>query len=208
MAALDSATPVTAADQMRTANATVAAAADPSSAAAGIIIDRAVEEDLKRAAEKVDAEFPKNDEVKMHRYPAIFRSLMSKDDRYFVPRCVAIGPYHHGAAHLQRAEEMKRAAAYFICEASGHSAEVVYARILSVAGDARSCYDHDAVAGIPQADFATMMFQDGCFLLQYIIDHMTAKTARAFLELLVRGQSGEHPQGHLPAGEPGPMAGT
>jgi hypothetical protein len=63
---------------------------------------------------------------------------------------------------------MKRAAAYFTCTASGHAVEEVYAKILAVAGDARGCYDHDAVAGILQADFATMMFQDACFLLQYI----------------------------------------
>ncbi|OQU79618.1 hypothetical protein SORBI_3008G170900 [Sorghum bicolor] len=171
-AAWDSATPVTA-DQT-TVNITTDHVGDEAAdASSGTIIDK-VQEELKRAADKVEAEFSKN-EAKMHRYPPSFRGLMSKDDRYFVPRCVAIGPYHHrAAAYLHQAEEMKRAAAYyFICErqSSGHSAEVIYARILSVAGDARSCYDDDAVlAGIiPQADFATMMFQDACFLLQYIM---------------------------------------
>jgi hypothetical protein len=72
-----------------------------------------VEKELKRAEEKVIIESSKL-EAKVHRYPAIFRNLMSKDDRYFVPRCVAIGPYHHGAANVQRAEEMKRAAAYIL----------------------------------------------------------------------------------------------
>ncbi|KAJ1269598.1 hypothetical protein BS78_07G224000 [Paspalum vaginatum] len=137
-----------------------------------------VQEELRRAAEKLEADLS-NTEAKMHRYPASFRGLMSKDDRYFVPRCVAIGPYHHGAAHLQRAEEMKRAAAYFLCcdcEASNHSAEEMYAKILSVAGDARSCYDDD-LPQLQEADFATMMFLDGCFLLQFII-HRTAITAQ------------------------------
>ncbi|CAO2164912.1 unnamed protein product [Urochloa humidicola] len=133
-------------------------------------VHHSVEDELKRAAEKVKFDFSKI-EAKVHRYPAIFRGLMSKDDRYFVPRCVAIGPYHHHAAHVQRAEEIKRAAAYFFCNDSGHSAEVVYAKICSVAGDAQHCYeyDYDAMAGIAKADFATMMFQDGCFLLQYVL---------------------------------------
>ncbi|CAO2207554.1 unnamed protein product [Urochloa humidicola] len=102
----------------------------------------------------------------------------------FVPRCVAIGPYHHHAAHVHRAEEIKRAAAYFTCNDSGHSVEVVYAKILTVAGDARRCYDHDdnVVAGIPQADFATMMFQDACFLLQYILwQTANADTSQQYL---------------------------
>ncbi|CAL5014059.1 unnamed protein product [Urochloa decumbens] len=112
-------------------------------------------DELKRAAEKVKFNLSKI-EAKMHRYPAIFRGLMSIDDRYFVPRCVAIGPYHHHAAHVQRAEEIKRAAAFFFCNDSGHSAEVVYAKIRSVADNARRCYDHDAVAGlsVPQSSSA------------------------------------------------------
>ncbi|CAO2200395.1 unnamed protein product [Urochloa humidicola] len=149
-------------------NQTTVNAIDGAAAQASSGIHHSVEDELKRAAEKVEFDSSKI-EAKVHRYPAIFRGLMSKDDRYFVPRCVAIGPYHHRAAHVQRAEEIKRAAAYFICNDSGHSAEVVYAKIRSVAGDARRCYDHDAVAGIAQADFATMMFQDACFLLQYIL---------------------------------------
>jgi hypothetical protein len=83
---------------------------------------------------------------------------------------------------------MKRAAAYFTCTESGHPAEEVYAKILAVAGDARGCYDHDAVAGIPQADFATMMFRDGCFLLQYIL-HWTSAARQCLRHWL--GANGE-----------------
>lgn len=128
-----------------------------------------VEEDLKRAAKKVEADLSKI-ATKIHRYPAIFRSLISKDDRYFVPRVVAIGPYHHGALHLQEAEEVKRAAAYYFCRDLGHSVDEVYQKILSVAANARSCYADDAVASIGEGDFTAMMFHDGCFLLQYILN--------------------------------------
>ncbi|KAF2917870.1 hypothetical protein DAI22_08g015600 [Oryza sativa Japonica Group] len=128
-----------------------------------------VEEELKRAAEKMENNFSKI-KTKIHRYPSIFRSLISTDDRYFVPRAVAIGPYHHGAPHLKEAEEVKRAAAYYFCGESGHSVEEVYQRILLVVAEARSCYvDDDTVASIGEGDFAAIMFHDGCFFLQYII---------------------------------------
>ncbi|KAG2576421.1 hypothetical protein PVAP13_6NG021449 [Panicum virgatum] len=69
-------------------------------------------------------------------------------------------------------KEVKLAAAYYFCRDSGHSAELVYERVLSVAGAARGCYDTDgpSLEGLCDADFATMMFLDGCFLLAYMVD--------------------------------------
>ncbi|WVZ91719.1 hypothetical protein U9M48_037852 [Paspalum notatum var. saurae] len=176
MEAFQSATPV-AADV--TINVAITGDAADEEASGIIVADATVQEKLGRAAEKLEADFSKM-EAKMHRYPASFRGLRSKDDSYFVPQYVAIGPYHHGAAHLQRAEEMKRAAACFLCEDWGHPAEEVYAKILSVADDARSCYDDDLQQLQDAADFATMMFHDGCFLLHYII-HRTGRPARPSL---------------------------
>jgi hypothetical protein len=69
-------------------------------------------------------------------------------------------------------EEVKLAAAYNLCRSSGHSTAEVYGKVLSVAGAARGCYDTDdpAVMRVSNAyDFATMMFLDGCFLLQYMV---------------------------------------
>uniref|UniRef100_A0A0E0I6S0 Uncharacterized protein n=1 Tax=Oryza nivara TaxID=4536 RepID=A0A0E0I6S0_ORYNI len=129
-----------------------------------------VEDELNKAAEKVAADISRL-ETKIHRIPANMLDLANDGMHYFVPNVVAIGPYHHGLPHLLEAEDVKRAAAYYFCRGSGHSAMVVYEKILSVAGEARSCYADDAVAGIPDADFATMMFHDGCFLLYFIMSY-------------------------------------
>ncbi|CAO2210288.1 unnamed protein product [Urochloa humidicola] len=67
-------------------------------------------------------------------------------------------------------EEIKLAAAHYVCSRSGRTAAEVYEKVLAVTGDARRCYDADdpSVAGLSDADFAAMMFLDGCFLLQII----------------------------------------
>ncbi|KAL6659531.1 hypothetical protein ACP70R_003571 [Stipagrostis hirtigluma subsp. patula] len=108
---------------------------------------------------------------RMHRFPHHLRGIGGADGRYVVPSMVAIGPYHHGLPHLQAMEEVKHAAAYSLCRDSGRS---VYEKILSVVADARRCYtaDDDAslVARLSDAEFAAMMFLDGCFLLQFLAD--------------------------------------
>ncbi|XP_066159588.1 UPF0481 protein At3g47200 [Oryza sativa Japonica Group] len=53
--------------------------------------------------------------------------------RYFVPSVVAIGPYHHGARHLQEAEKIKWSAVCDFCKNTGHSADEVYWKILPIA---------------------------------------------------------------------------
>jgi hypothetical protein len=115
-------------------------------------------------------------ETKIPRFPRGLRGIGGDGDggrsRHITPSLVAIGPYHHGAPHLEKMEEVKLAAPYYLCSSTGHSTAEVYERVRSVAGAARACYDADDpfVAGLGDAEFAAMMFLDGCFLLQYMID--------------------------------------
>nr|CAB3494876.1 unnamed protein product [Digitaria exilis] len=124
-----------------------------------------IEVDLERAAHKVETDFSKV-ETKIHRFPASLRDV-STDGRYIVPRAVSIGPYHHGAPHLWAMEDVKRAAAYHFCRGSGRSPEVVYRVVLSVSGRARRSYY--STDGTGDAEFAALMFHDGCFLLQFML---------------------------------------
>lgn len=150
--------------------------ADPTAmsidAAEAVLIQ--LEEESKKAAEKLEADLSKI-ETKIHRFPARLRCV-SKDGRYIVPSVVAIGPYHHRLPQLQK-EEVKKAAVHSFCRDSGNSVEEVYKKILSVSGDARSCYDEAVVDGMGDAEFAAMMFRDGCFLLQFIIFNTGGKVA-------------------------------
>ncbi|CAL5008812.1 unnamed protein product [Urochloa decumbens] len=133
----------------------------------------ALRERLHRANESVETRISMLP-TRMSRFPHRLRGIGGTDSRYVVPSVVAIGPYHHGRPHLQEMEEVKHAAAYRLCRDSGRSVEEVYAKVFSVAGDARRCYDDDGallpLGGGPlsDAEFATMMFVDGCFLVWFI----------------------------------------
>ncbi|GJN35731.1 hypothetical protein PR202_gb24534 [Eleusine coracana subsp. coracana] len=123
-----------------------------------------IQERVTNISERLEADFSKID-TKIHRFPP---GLQGIGDRYIVPSVVALGPYHHGAPHLQKMEQVKHAAARCSCEDSHHTIEEVYAKILSEAKKARGCYDENEVAGFSEEDFAEIMFLDGCFLLEYI----------------------------------------
>ncbi|KAG8086692.1 hypothetical protein GUJ93_ZPchr0010g8107 [Zizania palustris] len=141
-----------------------------------------VEEQLERSAKMAEADISKK-QTKIHRFPVSMRSL-GNDGGYVVPNVVAIGPYHRHHRHLRQAEETKRVAAYYFCRDSGHPAKEVYGRIFSVAGEARSCYDDDATDGISEAEFAAMMFHDGCFLVQFMLSYTGEEVAPALESLI------------------------
>ncbi|KAJ1267023.1 hypothetical protein BS78_07G025000 [Paspalum vaginatum] len=132
----------------------------------------AIDEKMVKTTARLEEDFSKV-ETKIHRFPSALRGISGGEDdcRYISPSVVAIGPYHRGAARLQKMEEVKLAAAYYLCKNTGYSTLQVYEKVLSVVGAARGCYDADdpSVAGFSDADFAAMMFLDACFLLQYMV---------------------------------------
>ncbi|CAL4979046.1 unnamed protein product [Urochloa decumbens] len=109
-------------------------------------------------------------EPTIHRFPQNLRRIGTERD-YIVPRSVALGPYYHGVAELGAMEEVKLAAVgYFFEGLAGESREEAYKKIFPIACSVRSCYaDASALKGITDDEFATMMFVDGCFLVQFMI---------------------------------------
>nr|TKW09245.1 LOW QUALITY PROTEIN: hypothetical protein SEVIR_6G081300v2 [Setaria viridis] len=110
---------------------------------------------------------------RIHRFPRVLRGIGGDGarGRYIAPSVVDISPYHHGLPHLQKMEEIKLAAAYYLCRSSGHST-VEVGCAPSRAPPAPATYDaaDPSVAGLGDGEFAAMMFLDGCFLLQYMVD--------------------------------------
>uniref|UniRef100_A0ACD5ZYC1 Uncharacterized protein n=1 Tax=Avena sativa TaxID=4498 RepID=A0ACD5ZYC1_AVESA len=127
-----------------------------------------IQELVRKTTEKLEADFSKIS-TKIHRFPQGLR-FVCEHERYITPSFVALGPYHHGSPELQEAEEVKHVAAHYFCSKSGHSVEEVYGKVLTIVAEARGCYTDDAVACFSDAEFAAMMFLDGCFLLHYMHD--------------------------------------
>ncbi|XP_048546070.1 uncharacterized protein LOC125525086 isoform X2 [Triticum urartu] len=128
--------------------------------------DRQVQvEEWKKEAEQFETDFAEM-VMKIHRFPPSLRGLSR---RYIVPMVVSIGLYHHGSSNLHDMEKVKRVATHHFIKDSGHSFEEMHSTIFSIIGVARSFYDtKHAKVDVGDAEFAAIMFIDGCFLLQYM----------------------------------------
>ncbi|KAL6841627.1 hypothetical protein ACP4OV_028566 [Aristida adscensionis] len=105
---------------------------------------------------------------KIFRFPSNLRSIGAERD-YIAPRTVSIGPYYHGKPELRAMEEVKRKAVDYFFWESAQGREATYQKIIPVACKARSCYaDAHVLDGISDDEFASMMYIDGCFLVQFV----------------------------------------
>ncbi|KAL6654576.1 hypothetical protein ACP70R_008041 [Stipagrostis hirtigluma subsp. patula] len=104
----------------------------------------------------------------IHRFPSNLQRI-GRDRDYIAPGTVAIGPYYHGAPELQSMEKIKRRATDYFFHGSDELRGATYEKIIPIARMARGCYtDTDALEGISDDEFVSMMFIDGCFLLQFV----------------------------------------
>ncbi|CAL9025396.1 unnamed protein product [Prunus brigantina] len=98
--------------------------------------------------------------------------LMLRDhknfDKYYVPRAVAIGPFHHGNPRCKLAQKYKRMLTSRFAEFVGQKEEDLYKKIEEKIKELRECYVKEATEHIDDDDLAWMLFLDGCSTLQFI----------------------------------------
>ena len=91
----------------------------------------------------------------------------------FSASSVSISLYYHGSPGLQLVEKHNILMTWQYVMESGKGIDVVYSKVVEVAGNARKCYAEGSTPEFDDEAFAPMMFLAGCFILQFM--YCTAK---------------------------------
>ncbi|CAL2271946.1 unnamed protein product [Prunus armeniaca] len=93
-------------------------------------------------------------------------------DKYYVPRAVAIGPFHHGNPRCKLAQKYKLMLTSKFAKFVGQKEEDLYKKIEEKIKELRECYVKEATEDIDDDKLAWMLFLDGCSTLQFIYSLM------------------------------------
>ncbi|KAJ9681934.1 hypothetical protein PVL29_018025 [Vitis rotundifolia] len=88
-------------------------------------------------------------------------------EKFYEPRVISFGPYHHGKCHLHPVEMIKPLCAKKFLADSNQDIKALYQNIESNIEAVRKCYDCSTNEYDDEA-LAWMMLLDGCFLLYFI----------------------------------------
>ncbi|KAL6324731.1 hypothetical protein AAG906_017071 [Vitis piasezkii] len=88
--------------------------------------------------------------------------------KFYEPRVISFGPYHHGKSHLSPGEMIKPQCAQEFLADSNQKIEDLYKKIKSKIEKVRNCYDWSSTKEYDDEKLAWMMLLDGCFLLHLI----------------------------------------
>ncbi|KAI7998298.1 UPF0481 protein [Camellia lanceoleosa] len=101
---------------------------------------------------------------KIQKVQPMLRKVES-NKKFYDPRVVSIGPYHHGKPELEAGERIKiPLARLYLKDSSKETVHELYKEVDNVAGEARKGYA-EGLTDFTDESFARMMFLDGCFIL-------------------------------------------
>ncbi|KAL6324743.1 hypothetical protein AAG906_017083 [Vitis piasezkii] len=104
------------------------------------------------------------------RIPKVPQMLRVTQDfkKFYEPRVISLGPYHHGNPHLRPGEMIKPLCAQKFLADSNQDIDALYTKIESNIEAVKKCYDWSSTSEYDDEALAWMMLLDGCFLLQFI----------------------------------------
>ncbi|KAM2779224.1 hypothetical protein COP1_014520 [Malus domestica] len=88
--------------------------------------------------------------------------------KYYEPRAVAIGPFHHGNPRCELAEEFKLMLTKRFLKYTSQTDEALLQRVEKKIKELRECYAKEATETYDDEALAWMLFLDGCSTLQFI----------------------------------------
>ncbi|XP_062019217.1 UPF0481 protein At3g47200-like [Rosa rugosa] len=98
-------------------------------------------------------------------------------EKYYEPRAVAIGPFHHYKPRCQLAEKFKLALAEKFIEDSGCQVEDLHKIIEDHINTLKDCYDEEVTRSYTDEALTHLLFLDGCSTLQFIYSFMHGELA-------------------------------
>ncbi|XP_062019178.1 UPF0481 protein At3g47200-like [Rosa rugosa] len=133
---------------------------------------------IKGAKERI-AQF-QSSKPKIQRVPYMLRdhpNFEKYSEKYYEPRAVAIGPFHHGKPRCQLAEKFKLALADKFIKDSGSQVEDLHKIIEVNINTLKDCYDEEATRSYTDEALTNLLFLDGCSTLQFIYSLMENELA-------------------------------
>ncbi|KAK9922267.1 hypothetical protein M0R45_030740 [Rubus argutus] len=137
------------------------------------LFDNIKEAEERLAAQRCLAQIPK---PKIQRVPITLRDH-ENFVKYYEPRAVALGPFHHGNQKCELAEKFKFALAATYINESGCQAEDLLKIIEVNINMLRDCYDEESTKSYNDEALAQLFFLDGCSTLQFIYSLMHGELA-------------------------------
>ncbi|PRQ49716.1 hypothetical protein RchiOBHm_Chr2g0125011 [Rosa chinensis] len=118
---------------------------------------------------------------KIQRVPYTLRDH-KKFEKYYEPRAVAIGPFHHDKPRCQLAENFKLAMAEKFIEDSGRQVEYLHKIIEDNINTLKDCYDEEATRYYTDEALTNLLFLDGCSTLQFIYSFVNNQLANFMIK--------------------------
>ncbi|KAJ9548068.1 hypothetical protein OSB04_020611 [Centaurea solstitialis] len=91
-----------------------------------------------------------------------------RNQQYYEPAVVSLGPYHHDRPDLAQAEKYKLITLKEFSFSIGRKIDYLYNKVFEVVHEARKCYIDGSTDRFSDADFNRMMLRDACFVLFFI----------------------------------------
>ncbi|KAJ9548065.1 hypothetical protein OSB04_020608 [Centaurea solstitialis] len=91
-----------------------------------------------------------------------------KNQQYYEPAIISLGPYHHGRPDLAPVEKYKLITLEEFSFSTGRNVDYLYNKVFEVVGEARKCYVDGSTDRYNDAEFNRMMLHDACFVLFFI----------------------------------------
>ncbi|CAN6586314.1 unnamed protein product [Malus baccata var. baccata] len=120
-------------------------------------------EKLRKAPEAPDY----SSNPKIQKVPFMLRNPTTIE-KYYEPRAVAIGPFHHGNPRCELAEEFKLMLTKRFLKYTSQTDEALHQRVEKKIKELRECYAKEATETYDDEALAWMLFLDGCSTLQFI----------------------------------------